>query len=391
MTDSRRLGQHVECSTAGAHFKAFIPPPLPPVPELDLGSLEQILTRAARALGKLNAIADDLPNIELLLYYYIRKEAVLSSQIEGTQSSLSDLLLFESDETPSTPLDDVVEVSSYVAALQFGLNKLDSGFPISLRLLREMHGILLAKGRGSTKQPGEFRSSQNWIGGSHPGNATFIPPPPERIMECLDLFEKYIHTEPRHYSTLIDAGLLHVQFETIHPFLDGNGRVGRLLIALFLVAQKELNQPVLYLSLFFKNNRNEYYERLNAVRNSGDWENWLVFFLQGVTETAEQVVNTTRKINSLFAEDKLLIDSLKRPAARAHKVFDELCSSAISNTLELTKTLDMTAPTARAALNDLASLGIVQNVKGAGKERIYVYANLIKLLEQGAEPIEYDV
>jgi Fic family protein len=267
---NNRLGSYITCSVVGENYQAFLPPPLPPSPPIDLLPLQKLLVRASQALGRLDGVSDVLPDSNLLLYYYIRKEAVLSSQIEGTQSSLSDLLLYENDGPPSVPLEDVAEVSSYVAALEHGLKRLRGGFPLSLRLIREMHEILLSKGRGSNKQPGVFRTSQNWIGGTRPGNAFFVPPPPNHLMECLDQFEKYLHLEERPYSSLIDAGLVHIQFETIHPFLDGNGRIGRLLITFLLIIMGNLKEPVLYLSLYFKNNRPTYYERLSAVRTAGD-------------------------------------------------------------------------------------------------------------------------
>lgn len=389
MADSERLGTYiVSSSTAGEAFKAFMPPPLPPQPPLDLAGLEQVLSRAAKALGRLEGVSHVLPG-NLLLYYYIRKEAVLSSQIEGTQSSLADLLLYESHEAPSVPVDDVEEVSSYVAALEHGLKRLGEGFPLSLRLIREMHEVLLSTGRGSEKQPGEFRKSQNWIGGSRPGNAQYVPPPPDRLMECLDAFEKYLHPEERHYSPLIDAGLIHAQFETIHPFLDGNGRTGRLLITFFLILRQELSKPMLYLSLFFKNNRQEYYERLNAVRQKGDWEGWLHFFLTGVAETADQVVATSEAISQLMESDKQKIGGLKRAAASAQKVHGVLCRKAMISAIGAAEKLEVSVPTARSALHNLLKLNIVREIRGKGKERLYVYQALVDLLEKGTEPIAY--
>lgn len=382
-----RLGSYIRCSVTGEAYQAFLPPPLPPEPSLDLLPLQGLLVKASQALGKLDAVADILPDSTLLLYYYVRKEAVLSSQIEGTQSSLSDLLLHESGEAPSVPLDDVVEVSSYVAALEHGLKRVREGFPLSLRLIREMHAILLSKGRGSNKQPGEFRTSQNWIGGSRPGNAVFVPPPPDRLIECLDGFEKYLHLEERSYASLIDAGLIHVQFETIHPFLDGNGRIGRLLITFFLMMMGDLRQPGLYLSLFFKNNREEYYRRLGAVRTAGDWEGWLDFFLHGVAETATQIVQTSQAISNLFKADQDKIATLKRAGITARQVHAQLQKTALSNAINMAAALDVSVPTARAALNNLKELGIVKDISGSGKERLYIYTALIDLLEQGAVPI----
>lgn len=385
--DNSRLGSYIRCSVVGETYQAFLPPALPPQPSLNLLELQGLLSKANQALGKLDAVADILPDSNLLLYYYVRKEAVLSSQIEGTQSSLSDLLLHESGEAPSVPIDDVVEVSSYVAALEHGLKRVQEGFPVSLRLIREMHAILLSKGRGSNKQPGEFRTSQNWIGGSRPGNAAFVPPPPDRLTECLDSFEKYLHLEERSYASLIDAGLIHVQFETIHPFLDGNGRIGRLLITFFLMMMGDLRQPNLYLSLFFKNNRQEYYSRLSAVRTAGDWEGWLDFFLHGVAETSNQVVQTSQAISALFKADNDKITTLKRAGITARQAHAQLQKVAISNAINMAAALDVSVPTARLALNNLKELGIVKDISGSGKERLYIYTALINLLEQGAEPI----
>jgi Fic family protein len=227
---------------------------------------------------------------------YVRKEALLSSQIEGTQSSLSDLLLFENEEIPYVPLDDVAEVSNYVAAMEHGLKRLREGFPLSLRLIREMHAILLHSGRGASKQPGEFRRSQNWIGGTRPGNALFVPPPPDQLNECLDAFEKFLHMDDPQLPPLIKAGLAHVQFETIHPFLDGNGRLGRLLITLMLCEASALREPILYLSLYFKARRSDYYRLLQEVRENGAWEAWMEYFLTGVRETASQAVDTAARL-----------------------------------------------------------------------------------------------
>lgn len=384
MPKNERLGTYVTSSVASESYRAFVPPPLPPDPPIDLVSLAGLLAKASKAAGRLDGLADVLPDSSLFLYYYIRKEAVLSSQIEGTQSSLSDLLLYESNEAPSVPVDDVEEVSCYVAAFEHGLRRIQSGFPLSLRLIREMHKILLSKGRGSHKQPGQFRTSQNWIGGSRPGNARFVPPPPDRLAECLDAFERYLHREERPYSSLIEAGLVHVQFETIHPFLDGNGRIGRLLITFFLIVMGDMKKPWLYLSLFFKNNRGEYYDRLNAVRQKGDWEGWLDFFLHGVAETADQVVMTSQKISQLFASDRIKIAALKRAAISATAVHEILRKQAMISAIEAAKILEVTVPTARNALQNLQKLGIVKDISGRGKERIYVYTELVTLLEQGA-------
>ncbi len=390
-SDNQRLGRYVRCTTAGEAYQCFIPPELPPVPPIQLDlALQKLLVEASRALGELDSVSNILPNSNLLLYYYVRKEAVLSSQIEGIQSSISDLLLFESNEAPSVPIDDVVEVSSYVAALEHGLKRIRGGFPLSLRLIREMHEVLLSKGRGSHKQPGQFRASQNWIGGSRPGNAHFLPPPPERLTDILSAFEHYLNLEERTNVSLIDAGLIHVQFETIHPFLDGNGRIGRLLITFFLIIMGDLKEPLLYLSLYFKNNRNEYYERLSAVRTAGDWEGWLDFFLTGVAETAAQVVETSRRISEVFTSDTKKIKTLKRAGITAADVHKHLQKKAIVNAIQTAETLKITTQTARTALKNLKDLNIVSEISGTGKERLYVYTELVYLLEQGTQAIGYE-
>src|SRR5471030_647654 len=254
---NQRLGRYVTTLWGGEQVRAFVPPPLPPIPAVRLESIQLVLEQANHALGRLDGLAPVLPDLSRFIYAYVRKEAVLSSQIEGTQSSLSDLLLFESDEAPGVPVDDVQEVSNYVAALNHGMARLRGGFPLSLRLIREIHEILLSKGRGSSQQPGEFRRSQNWIGGTRPGNAKFVPAPPEMVMDLLGSMEKFLHDENVTLPTLIKAALAHHQFETIHPFLDGNGRLGRLLITFILCVEGIMREPMLYLSLFFKIHRQQ--------------------------------------------------------------------------------------------------------------------------------------
>ena len=280
-------GHYVTISTVGEAAQAFVPKPLPPNPSLDwMPDLRSKFDQALLALGRLDSISTFLPDISLFLYMYVRKEAVLSSMIEGTQSSLSDLLLFELNMEPGVPLDDVREVSNYVAALDYGLKRLAEGFPLSLRLIKEMHGVLLYKGRGSNQTPGEFRRTQSWIGGTRPGNAAFVPPPADKVLECMSKLELFLHDQPQSTPGLLKAALAHVQFETIHPFLDGNGRLGRLLITLLLCEQKMLREPMLYLSLYFKSHRQYYYELLNGVRLSGNWEAWLDFFADATESSA---------------------------------------------------------------------------------------------------------
>jgi len=270
----RELTGSFETLRAGDEVvRAFVPSPLPPDPlPVIAGPSARLHDQALLACGRLDAVTALLPEPDLFLYAYVRREALLSSQIEGTQSSLSDLLLFELEQAPGVPFDDVVEVSNYVAALEHSLARLREGFPLCNRLLREMHGILLQRGRGADRLPGEFRRSQNWVGGTRPGNAHFVPPPPARVEACMADLERFLHDESLPFSALVKAALAHVQFETIHPFLDGNGRIGRLLIAMILHHEGVLRQPLLYLSLYLKQHRAEYYRLLDATRQEGDWE-----------------------------------------------------------------------------------------------------------------------
>jgi cell filamentation protein, protein adenylyltransferase len=323
----------------------------------------------------------------VFLYTYVRKEAVLSSQIEGTQSSLSDLLLAELDEAPGVPVDDVTEVSNYVAALDHGLQRLRDGFPISNRLLREMHGILLRSGRGAAKQPGEFRRSQNWIGGTRPGNAAFVPPPPDRVEELMAALERFLNGQPVDTPPLLKAGLAHVQFETIHPFLDGNGRIGRLLIALLLTSDAVLGEPLLYLSLYFKQHRREYYALLGRVREQGGWTEWLRFFAEGVRETAEGAVTTARRLSDLFTSDLERIHTAGRSAgsaARAHAAFRERPLWTIG---KLKEAIGLPVPTVTRAIAALERLGIVRETTGRKRGRVYAYDACLQVLSEGTEPL----
>lgn len=385
---SSRLGTYVRSSTAGEHFDAHIPSPLPPDPPLELGPRHQdLLERANRALGRLDGVATLLPETPIFLYAYVRKEAVLSSQIEGTQSTLSDLLLYESKEVPGVPLDDVEEVSTYVAAMSHGLRRMRGGFPLSLRLIREIHNILLSTGRGSNKAPGEFRTSQNWIGGTRPGNARYVPPPPDRVPACMGLLEKFLHDDPVKTPLLVKAALAHVQFETIHPFLDGNGRLGRLLITLLLCAEEALSQPMLYLSLYFKTHRDRYYELLQSVRTHGDWEAWVEFFLEGVLETSEQATRAARRIMDLFKADRARIEALGRPAMSALRAHHLLCEKIIISIPRATRVLRVTKPTAAAAMRHLQALGIVRELTGRKRNKLYVYQHYLRILDEGTTPL----
>jgi Fic family protein len=327
-----------------------------------------------------------LPDTSLFIYAYVRKEALVSSQIEGTQSSFSDLLLYESDQAPGVPMEDVRGVSDYVAALDHGLKRLRGGFPLSLRLLREIHGVLLRSGRGSDKTPGEFRRSQVWIGGSRPGNARFVPPPTDTVVECMGALEKFLHGYPVETPTLLKAALAHVQFETIHPFLDGNGRLGRLLIT-FLLAEGALSEPILYLSLHFKSRRQEYYDHLQRVRTHGDWEGWVRFFMEGVVSTSEEAVSTTRRILALFQKDRRSLETLGRAAASAFGVHEYLQKKPITSVREMEKDLGLTYPTVAGALDRMKKLHIVKELTGFKRNRIFAYAPYVALLSEGTEPI----
>lgn len=369
--------------------RAFVPVPLPPVPPLRLDApLQQGLESATLALGRLDAISDLLPDEDLLLYAYVRKEAALSSQIEGTQSSLSDLLLFELDGTPGAPLDDVTEVSNYVNALEHGLRRLSENFPLSNRLIREIHGVLLSRGRGSDKLPGEFRRSQNWIGGSRPGNAAFVPPPHTALPDCMGAFERFLHAEGDGLPVLIRAALAHVQFETIHPFLDGNGRIGRLLITLLLNERRILRHPLLYLSLYFKQHRVDYYDLLNRVRLTGDWEAWLDFFLTGVRTTAEEAVSTVRRLTEMFEADRATIERRAgRRAGSVLRVHEALKARPILSLSEAVNRASLAFPTASTAMNFLIEQGIAREITGRSRGRLFVYDEYVSVLNEGTEPL----
>jgi Fic family protein len=347
-----------------------------------LEPLQVILAEASQALGRLDGTTATLPDLDLLLYLYIRKEAVLSLQIEGTQSSLSDLLLYENAEAPGVPLDDVEEVSHYVAAMNHGLKRLRGGFPLSLRLIREIHKTLLSPGRGSHAPPGEFRRSQNWIGGSRPGNAAYVPPPPEHVADCMGDLEKFVHDAGTRLPLLVRAGLIHAQFESIHPFLDGNGRVGRLLITFLLCAGGALREPVLYLSLYFKKHRRLYYDRLNGAREWNGWGEWLDFFLQGVRDASAQAVDTANRIADLFKADRQKIALLGRAAASVLKVYRCAQLNPVLSIKRAAQKTGLTFPTVSSAVTGLMHAGILQESSGRRRDRLFVYQNFLTLLSQ---------
>ena len=370
----------------GETVRAFVPHPLPPVPEVDFREdLRRPLEAATTALGRLDAVTELLPDATVFVYGYVRKEAVLSSQIEGTQSSLSDLMLHEAGGAPGAPISDVLETSNAVAALNHGVERLRGGFPLSNRLMREMHARLLATGRGAAMMPGEFRRSQNWIGGSRPGNAAFVPPPPNHVQDCMAGLERFIHATDDGLPVLVKAGLAHVQFETIHPFLDGNGRLGRLLITLMLCDAGLLREPLLYLSLYFKRHRSTYYHLLNDIRHTGDWEAWLRFFLEGVGEVAEAAFTTARSASETIRDDRARIGRLGRRAGSALRVHQSLVERPIGGIGSLVRRTGLSGPTVAAVLRLLEELDIVREVTGRQRGKIYTYERYLAVLREGTE------
>ncbi|MCU0506014.1 MAG: Fic family protein [Chloroflexi bacterium] len=380
-------GHDVVTIESGEAVRAFRPDDLPPRPPIEwTGERQRLLERATLALGRLDAVSTLLPDTSIFLYSYVRREAVLSSQIEGTQSSLSDLLLFELDAAPGVPLDDVVEVSNYVAALEHGLERLHGGFPLSNRLIRETHERLLASGRGASKDPGRFRRSQNWIGGTRPGNAAFVPPPPAEVDDCMAALERFIHADDPGVPDLVRAALVHVQFETIHPFLDGNGRVGRLLITLMLSNAGILREPMLYLSLYLKQYRAHYYRLLGSIRSDGDWEAWIDFFLDAVESTAAGAVATANHLLDLMQEDRGRLAGVGRSAASAERVHSALCERPILTVGAARDRLGVSYPTAARGMDALVALGIVREVTGRRRDRVFAYDRYLAILAEGTGP-----
>lgn len=384
----RSKGRYRTVGTTEEPVRAFIPGPLPPDPPIIISpELRDELDRAFIALGRLDSASAYLPDTNLLLYMYIRKEAVLSSQIEGTQSSLSDLLLFEMDAVPGVPMDDVEEVSCYVAALTYGLDKIRSGFPLSNRLLKEIHAILVKSGRGSRKDPGEFRRSQNWIGGTRPGNAVYVPPPPDAVQACMGELELFYNNKRGKTSTLEKAALTHAQFETIHPFLDGNGRLCRLLITLILCHDAILHEPLLYLSLFFKNHREEYYDLLQKTRLENDWESWLSFFAKAILLTAEQSAETAKRLIRLVEEDRVAVRNLGRIAGSALMIHQSLIQRPLADAARLCQSTGLVPNTVNKILKALEDAGMVREITGRNRNRVYAYRKFIDVMNEGTELI----
>ena len=382
-----RTGSYEVTTFGDEQVRAFVPASLPPQPPVDLSGMQPALERAILALGRLDSEARQLPDPDLFVYAYVRREAQLSSQIEGTQSSLSDLFELETEGESPQQDDDVTEVSNYVAALEHGLERIHGGFPLSNRLIRELHGILLRSGRGSEKLPGEFRRSQNWIGGSRPGNAVYVPPPHTAVEDCMAQLERFLHAEDDGISTIVRAGLAHAQFESIHPFLDGNGRVGRLLIAFVLHQSGVLRQPLLYLSLYFKQHRARYYDLLADLRHSGDWEAWLAFFVEGVRATAEDGVETARRLSQVFEDDREKIQTRGRRAGSALRAHEVLMRSPVLSIRRVHERTGLSWPTAAAAIDLLSELGITHEMTGDRRNRLFAYDEYIAILSEGSEPL----
>ncbi len=386
----RTTGQYERTLVAGEEVAAFIPHPLPPIdPRLSLDENGQdLLQKAEEGLRRLDLAGEMVPSLDWFVYGFVRKEAVVSSQIEGTQATLVDLLAYEAaGETDAAMTPEIREICNYLDAVRFARAELGKpdGLPLSMRLLNQAHAKLMHGVRGGNKQPGEVRLSQNWIGGTRPGNAAFVPPPPQRVQDALSALETFIHEQENPIPALIRIGLLHVQFETIHPYLDGNGRVGRLLIALLLEHCGLLSSPLLYLSLFFKRHRDEYYRRLSAVRTEGDWEGWTTFFLEGIHTIASEAVDSARELFALVTRDRERVLAVPQGSITAARLFELLPDHpmlSISNAIEL---LETTRPTATKAVSTLAESGVLVESSGRKRDRTFVYTEYLDMLRVGTE------
>jgi len=384
---ANRAGRYVKQPTG---YRAFIPCELPPEPPVEIsGSLQVSLSHADRALGRLDGSIQTLPHPDLFVYMYVRKEAVLSSQIEGTQSSLQDVLAAEAKILAPEAPQDVDEVVNYVRAMNHGLARL-AELPVSVRLIREIHAELLQGVRGSHLTPGEIRTSQNWIGpsGCTLNEATFVPPPPHEVAQHLPALEKFLHTDT-HLPLLIKIGLAHVQSETIHPFLDGNGRVGRPLVTFLLCERDVLLKPVLYLSYFFKRHRQQYYEHLQAACDTGAWEEWLQFFLRGVIEVSAQATETARRILSLREQHRLAItEKIGRAAANGYRVLEHLYQHPIVSVNEVQALIGTTYPAANDLVTRLVECGILKEITGQQRNRRYMYESYIELFHDSTPELD---
>ncbi|MEF2145110.1 MAG: Fic family protein [Desulfovibrionaceae bacterium] len=374
-------GEYYLSQTGEEQVRAFIPCPLPPAPAIEMGpKLVNALADTMLALGRLNSLRI-APDYSLFLYQYVRKEAVLSSKIEGTQSTLADLLAHEDADTPGVPLDDVLEVSNYVAAMEYGKKRvMVDGFPISSRLMREIHTVLLTSGRGSDKNPGEFKRSQNWLGGTRPGNAQFVPTPPHETAKCISELEQFIHDDRTGLHTLLKAGLVHVQFETIHPFLDGNGRIGRMLVPLMLMQAGILDESTLYLSLYLKAYRSEYYALLQSVRETGDWESWLLFFLEGVQLVALDAVHVADSIQETYQRDRQKLIESGKNSKVVIQVHECMMVRQAANPKRISAQTGLSMPSVMRGLRSLMDEGIVEETTGRQRNTRYKYTETCAVL-----------
>ena len=380
----RSTGTTITSTTLGETVKAFVPHPLPPSqPPLDAGSFAAANHAAEMALARLAGVAGLVPSVDWLLYSAIRKEALLTSQIEGTQATLTDLFDEEAGFKVSNT-DDVEEVTNYLRAFRWVQAQLHDpqGLPISVRLLCQAHGLLLDGVRGAGKQPGQLRRSQNWIGGTRPGNAAFVPPPPDEVAELLGALEHFIHQPHPELPPLVNIALVHAQFETIHPFLDGNGRIGRLLIAALLQAWGLLQEPLMYLSGYLKQHQGEYYRRLSAIRSHGDWEAWVQFFLEGVASAASQAEGNIIQTASLIAADRKHLLQQPKASPLSYRLFELLPMMPRFTAEHVRQQLQTTFPTASAAIRSLQDAGIVTELTGQKKNRIYSYQAYVELLSR---------
>ncbi len=379
----KRSGAYIQQSSG---YKAFIPSPLPPDPPIQFGrNLPKLLSQSDRALARLDSLGDILPNVDLFIAMFVRKEAVLSSQIEGTQASLEDLFQYESGQSPEK-VNDVDEVVNYIKALNYGMERLDT-LPMSNRLIREIHEVLLKGVRGSKKTPGEFKRTQNWIGppGSTLADASFVPPPSHEATKAMGELEKYLHLDS-DFPALINCALIHYQFETIHPFLDGNGRIGRLLITFYLYWKEILHKPLLYLSYFFKKNRQEYYDRLTMVRNSGNYEQWLDFFLRGVTEVSDLAIETAKKILELQTNHRNLLWQKKMSSPLAVGLLEKLFYTPYMSVKNVAEAFSISYQAASLLVNQFEKHGILKEITGKKRDKMYVYKQYIDILSEGTRP-----
>lgn len=389
MDKSNRIGHLDKRKTGDEEYSCYIPKPLPPDPPIQVEKFYKLLDKAHNSLGRVNGIRVNLPDPTLFFHMLSKKEAVLSSQIEGIQISLFDFLLFENNKNESKKTlshhdHDNLEVLHYKKALDYGLEQ-SKKLPLSRRLICNIHAELLATERGSTKAPGQVRKLQNWIGGARPSNAVFVPPPPEALGNCLSEFEKFLNDEQVVLPELIKIAISHVQFEIIHPFLDGNGRAGRLLISLQLFLSGFLDEPLLYLSLYFKTHRARYYELLQHVRTTGDWESWIEFFLEGIDITAKQVFQTAENINALFEKDRKKIKDKNKETVGVLKTYEYLQKKPVTSIKNIVKDVDISFQTISRSLSALQKLGLVIELTGKNKNKIFVYREYLDLLSKETE------